>query len=109
MDQLTICSCESFDLPKKGDLRMRMEPEFGIEILEKFNLSGKPIRTFIAGYHIFIQYKDDRDNYRIIIVCQKNFLIIAISLFTETVYVMDHRLIEYIAFIWNYDIKKKSI
>ncbi|AOC55159.1 hypothetical protein LCDVSa075L [Lymphocystis disease virus 3] len=110
MDRLTECPCQNYELPKKNDIRMRMESEFGLKILQTLNLTGNPVRTFIAGYHIFIRYKDERDNYCIAVICQKNFSIIAVSPFIDTIYVTDHRLIEYLAFIWNYDIiKKKSV
>ncbi|QHR78555.1 hypothetical protein KM759_gp073 [Lymphocystis disease virus 4] len=109
MLELSKCLCQDSELPKKGDIKMRMEPEFGVETLNKLSLTGKPIRTFIAGCHIFVQYKDEFDNYHIIIMCQKDFSLLAVSSSVETICVKDHRLIEYIASVWNYDIIKKKL
>ncbi len=80
MDKLSTCLCADHELPKKSDWKIRLDASFGAELMTKFNFVGIPVRTFLAGNHIFVQYKDASGAYKIFIVCQTFFVLIAVSI-----------------------------
>lgn len=108
MNRLSICFCRNQDLPRKDFFKIRLEPEFGLEMLNKFDLKGTPVRTFLTGNHIFVQFKDDNNKYHIIVVCQMLYILVAMT-DGNTIYVKDSRLTEYIQSIWNHNVVKKNL